>query len=148
MTLPSGRRLAYPEARMVPGKFEETYNIRHKDNAKGAWTDIDTWYGTLVENAVQAVARDLLVAAMQRLEAAGYPVVLHVHDEIVCEMPEDFGSEEEFLRLCLSCPTGPLGCRSPARCAAANATQNRAQSASQKAQLKLSRFNSKSVFRG
>ena len=109
MTLPSGRRLAYPEARMVPGKFEETCNIRHKDNANGAWTDTDTWYGTLVENAVQAVARDLLVAAMQRLEAAGYKVVLHVHDEIVCEVPEDFGSEEEFLRLMLELPDWAAG---------------------------------------
>src|SRR5262245_26727442 len=109
MTLPSGRRLAYPEARMVPGKFEETYNIRHKDNANGAWTDTDTWYGTLVENAVQAVARDLLVAAMQRLEAAGYPVVLHVHDEIVCEVPEDFGNEEEFLRIMLELPDWAAG---------------------------------------
>jgi DNA polymerase len=101
MTLPSGRRLAYPEPRMVPGKFEDTCNIRHK--GKG-WVDTDTWYGTLIENAVQAVARDLLVAAMQRLEAAGYKVVLHVHDEIVCEVPEDFGSEEEFLRLMLELP--------------------------------------------
>jgi hypothetical protein len=109
MTLPSGRRLAYPEARMVPGKFEGTCNIRHKDNANGAWTDTDTWYGTLVENAVQAVARDLLVAAMQRLEAAGYPVVLHVHDEIVCEVPEDFGSEEEFLRIMLELPDWAAG---------------------------------------
>ena len=109
MALPSGRRLAYPEARMVPGKFEETYSIRHKDNANGAWTDTDTWYGTLVENAVQAVARDLLVAAMQRLEAAGYPVVLHVHDEIVCEVPEDFGSEEEFLRIMLELPDWAAG---------------------------------------
>jgi Toprim domain/CHC2 zinc finger/DNA polymerase family A len=109
MTLPSGRRLAYPEARMVPGKFEETCNIRHKDNADGAWTDTDTWYGTLIENAVQAVARDLLVAATQRLEAAGYKVVLHVHDEIVCEVPEDFGSEEEFLRIMLELPEWAAG---------------------------------------
>ena len=127
MTLPSGRRLAYPEARMVPGKFEETCNIRHKDNANGGWADTDSWYGTLVENAVQAVARDLLVAAMQRLETAGYSVVLHVHDEIVCEVPEGFGSEEGFFTSCSNCPSGLPDCRSPARCAAANATQNRAQ---------------------
>ena len=60
MTLPSGRRLAYPEACLVPGKFEDTSALRYKDNAKGGWTDVDTWYGTLVENAVQATARDLL----------------------------------------------------------------------------------------
>jgi hypothetical protein len=109
MTLPSGRRLAYPEAHMVPGKFENSHSIRHKNNAKGAWTDVDTWYGTLVENAVQAVARDLLVAAMQRLEAADYKVVLHVHDEIVCEVSEDFGSEEEFLRIMLELPDWAAG---------------------------------------
>jgi DNA polymerase len=109
MTLSSGRRLAYPEARMVPGKFENSHSIRHKNNAKGAWADIDTWYGTLVENAVQAVARDLLVAAIQRLEVANYKVVLHVHDEIVCEVPEDFGSEDEFLRLMLELPDWAAG---------------------------------------
>jgi hypothetical protein len=109
MTLPSSRRLAYPEARMVPGKFENSHSIRHKNNAKGAWADIDTWYGTLVENAVQATARDLLVAAMQRLEAANYKVVLHIHDEIVCEVPEDFGSEDEFLRLMLELPDWATG---------------------------------------
>jgi hypothetical protein len=109
MTLPSGRRLAYPEARMVPGKFEGVCNIRHKDNANGAWTDTDSWHGTLVENAVSAVARDLLVAAMQRLETASYSVVLHVHDEIVCEVPENFGSEEEFLRIMLELPAWAAG---------------------------------------
>src|SRR5262249_13156025 len=78
MTLPSGRRLAYPEACLVPGKFEFTRELRYKDNARGGWTDVGAWYGTLVENVVQATARDLLAAAMLRIEAAGYPIVLTV----------------------------------------------------------------------
>jgi DNA polymerase len=109
MTLPSGRRLAYPEACLVPGKFEDTFALRYKDNAKGGWNDIDIWYGTLIENAVQATARDLLAAAMLRLESAGYPIVLTVHDEIVCEVPEGFGSVEDFQRLMIAAPEWAQG---------------------------------------
>ena len=104
VTLPSGRRLSYPEARLAPGKFENTREIQHKDNSKGGWHDRGIWYGTLTENVVQAIARDLLAAAMLRLEHANYAVVLHVHDEIVCEVPEGFGSEAEFLRIMLELP--------------------------------------------
>jgi DNA polymerase len=109
MTLPSGRRLAYPEACLVPGKFENSRELRYKDNAKGGWTDIGAWYGTLVENVVQACARDLLAAAMLRIETAGYPVVLHVHDEVVAEVPEGFGSVEEFHRLMTELPEWAAG---------------------------------------
>jgi hypothetical protein len=104
MTLPSGRRLAYPEARLVPGKFEGTREIRFKDNAGGRWADSGAWYGTLVENAVQAVSRDLLAAAMTRLEATGYPIVLHVHDEIISEAPEGSGDEKKFVDIMTALP--------------------------------------------
>jgi DNA polymerase len=104
MRLPSGRRLAYPEACLMPGKFEFTRELRYKDNARGGWAETGAWYGTLVENAVQATARDLLAAAMFRLEAAAYKIVLTVHDEIVCEVPEGFGSNEEFHRLMTEVP--------------------------------------------
>jgi Toprim domain/DNA polymerase family A/CHC2 zinc finger len=104
LTLPSGRRISYPEAKVVPGKFDGTYALRYKDSAKGRWADYDAWYGALVENAVQAIARDILAAAMRRIEAAGYPIVLTVHDEIVCEVPEGFGNLEEFHRLMVELP--------------------------------------------
>jgi hypothetical protein len=109
MVLPSGRTLAYPEARLGPGKFEGTREIYFKDNAKGGWREQDSWFGTLTENLVQATARDLLAAAMLRLEAAGYPVVLHIHDEAVCEVPEGFGSTAEFLRLMTEVPEWAIG---------------------------------------
>ncbi len=109
VALPSGRRLAYPQARLGPGKFEGRRQIYFKSNARGGWADDRGWYGTFTENVVQATARDLLAAAMQRLERAGYPVVLHVHDEVVCEVPEEFGSEDEFSRLLLELPDWAAG---------------------------------------
>jgi len=109
MTLPSGRRLAYPEARIGPGKFEGHRAVYFHDSARHGWTEVGSWYGLLTENAVQAIARDLLAAAMQRAEAAGYRVVLHVHDELVAEVPENFGSTEEFLRLMTELPDWAAG---------------------------------------
>jgi hypothetical protein len=109
LTLPSGRRLAYPEARLEPGKFPGTQQIVFKDNARGGWSDVRGWQGTFTENVVQAIARDLLAAAMQRLEAAGYPVTLHCHDECVCEVPEGFSSTEQFLQLMIALPDWATG---------------------------------------
>ena len=109
MTLPSGRRLAYPGARLEPGKYRGTTQIVFRDNAKGGWGEVRGWSGVFVENAISAVSRDLLAAAMQRLEAGGYPVVLHVHDEAVCEVPEGFGSEEQFLELMTALPDWATG---------------------------------------
>jgi DNA polymerase bacteriophage-type len=102
MRLPSGREIAYPEARIELTPRDDA--IVFKDNEKGKWRDKRGWHGKFIENAVQAIARDLLTAAMQRLESAGYPIVLHIHDELVAEIPEDFGSPEEFARLMAELP--------------------------------------------
>lgn len=103
----SGRPLAYIRPELRPGKtpwgsdtmvlsFEGVMTPKVGYSGGGQWMRLDTWYGQLVENVVQATARDLLAYAMPRLEAAGYPIVLHVHDEIVAEVPEGTGSIEEF----------------------------------------------------
>jgi DNA polymerase bacteriophage-type len=113
MKLPSGRCLAYPFPRLEPGRYPDETVVHFKDNAAGKFVDCrngqGAWQGLWVENAVQAVARDLLVVAMQRLEAAGYRIVMHVHDEIVAEVPQDFGSEEEFLRIMTEAPVWAAG---------------------------------------
>jgi DNA polymerase len=102
LTLPSGRRLAYPEAEIKEG--ERGAYIAFKGYEKGKWQTCRGWSGIFTENAVSAVSRDLLAAAMQRVEAAGYRVVLHVHDELVCEIPEGFGDLEQFRRLVTELP--------------------------------------------
>jgi hypothetical protein len=73
------------------------------------------WGGPLAENAVSAVARDVMMGAVKRLTAAGYRIVLTVHDEIVAEVPDGFGSFEEFVRLALETPEWAPGMPVPAK---------------------------------
>ena len=60
-----------------------------------SWTKIDTYGPKIVENVVQAIARDCLAEAMFNVTEAGYDIVMHVHDEIIMDVPEGFGSLEE-----------------------------------------------------
>ena len=97
--LPSGRVLCYPYPKLLPGVYGDrlTYmavpspddkkkgKIIHDPNNAPNWARVGTYGGSLLENVVQAVCRDLLAEAMLRLDDAGFNVVLHVHDEIVCE---------------------------------------------------------------
>ena len=90
-TLPSGRALTYWGA-----GFDEDGNIvfMGQNQVTRKWERIGTWGGKLVENIVQAFARDCLATALLRLDKAGYRIVFHVHDEIICEMPEGSRWEE------------------------------------------------------
>ena len=81
--LPSGRRLSYWGARLENGAI-----VYMGQGTQGGWLKKDTWGGKLVENIVQAVARDCLAVAMDRLDAAGFSICFHVHDEVVAEAPE------------------------------------------------------------
>jgi DNA polymerase bacteriophage-type len=113
MTLPSGRSLAYPEPSIKTNERDNPIVSFLEVDGRNQWGDCrhghGAWPGLWIENAVQAVARDLLAAAMGRLEAAGYQIVLHVHDEIVAEVPEGFGSTEEFLRIITKVPAWATG---------------------------------------
>ena len=83
-TLPSGRVLTYWGAEYTDeGKI--TYMAQNQTTRK--WAKAETWGGKLVENIVQAFARDCLAEAMIRLEDAGYEICFHVHDEIIAEAP-------------------------------------------------------------
>ena len=98
------------------------------DNAAGQFKDCRHGHGAYgglwTENIVSGIARDLLAEAMLRIEAAGYPIVLHVHDEIVAEVPIGFGSTEEFTRLMTRKPAWALELPIAARPGAVRATAN------------------------
>jgi len=110
IALPSGRRLTYPHAHLVPGKkFEGTIDLAYHDNSKKQWREISEWYGTLTENVVSGIARDLFAEAIVRLEARGLPVVFHWHDDLVCEVPKGAITEAEFLAIILEAPSWAAG---------------------------------------
>lgn len=88
--LPSGRVLSYPKMRLRPSKrFEGASELVYGAVNSGKWGDVSTYGGKLTENIVQATARDCLAHAMLRLESEGYPIVMHVHDEVVIEVDRD-----------------------------------------------------------
>ena len=89
--LPSGRKLAYarPKIEIEPEFDREGLTYEGAEQTSGKWTRLRTYGGKLVENIVQAIARDCLAVAMTRLEAAGYRIVMHIHDEVVIECPAD-----------------------------------------------------------
>lgn len=83
--LPSGRLLSYWGARL---DNDGSICFMGQNQTTRKWEKVETWGGKLVENIVQAVARDCLAVALLRLDAAGYAITFHVHDEIIAEAPE------------------------------------------------------------
>lgn len=96
MRLPSGRTLSYAYPRVERDGNRVRIKYFGVDSYTKQWKELDTYGGKLAENATQAGARDGLRDAILRLRKKGYRVVLHVHDEIVCEMPIGQGSLEEM----------------------------------------------------
>jgi DNA polymerase len=102
--LPSGRCLAYGSPRIQEratpwGERKAVVTCLGVDSVTKRWVRFALYGGLAVENAVQAAARDCMRDGMLACEAAGYPIVLTVHDEAVAEVDEGFGSLEEFERL-------------------------------------------------
>ena len=89
ITLPSGRKLYYARPYLLPGDRGEAIHYQGMDQTTKKWKDLETYGGKLTENCVQAIARDCLAESIDRLEAAGYPVVFHVHDEVVIDARTD-----------------------------------------------------------
>jgi len=81
------------------GRTTETIHYGGVNQTSRKWEEQTTYGGKLVENMVQAYARDCLAHAMLNLDVAGYPLVMHVHDECVADVPNDFGSIDHFNEL-------------------------------------------------
>lgn len=116
LRLPSGRNLAYHNPRLSPAEAAwrglaltfEGYNTNPKKGPPG-WQTMPLYSGLIVENIVQATARDIQRHAIINLEKRGYPVVLHVYDEDVSEVPEGWGSIEEFEAIMSTMPAWAEG---------------------------------------
>lgn len=85
ISLPSGRKLYYVEPAVGENRWGGPSITYMGVNDKNKWGRIETYGGKLVENVVQAIARDCLAQAIEHLETAGLPVVFHIHDEVVID---------------------------------------------------------------
>jgi len=92
--LPSGRKLCYQDAKITDTEKGPKISYKGMNQVSRKWELTDTWGGKLVENIVQAIARDCLAQAMLRLRNAGYEIVAHVHDEVIIEAPIDASLED------------------------------------------------------
>ena len=96
--LPSNRKLFYARPHMCTNRFgKPSLGYFGQDQTSKRWRALETYGGKLVENITQAVARDCLAEAIERLEGAGYHVVFHIHDEVVIEVPG--GLEQDLERV-------------------------------------------------
>lgn len=94
--LPSGRKLYYNDPKIGENRWGNPSITYMGVNEKNKWGRIETYGGKLTENCVQAIARDCLAEAIERLEAAGFPIVFHVHDEVVIDI-KPYAAHEDML---------------------------------------------------
>lgn len=90
ITLPSGRKLYYPFPFIAENNFgKPAVHYMGQDGNSKKWGHLSTYGGKLTENIIQAIARDCLAVALERLDIAGYKTVMHIHDEAVIDCPAD-----------------------------------------------------------
>lgn len=105
--LPSGRRLCYPSARI---DADGTLSYMGINQFSRKWGRLKTYSGKLAENCIQAMARDCLASTLPAIEAEGYQIVLSVHDELICEVPDsDEFSSDRLAALMSTVPAWATG---------------------------------------
>lgn len=108
ITLPSGRKLFYNAPQIGVNQWgNPSISYMGMDQTTKKWGRIETYGGKLTENCVQAIARDCLAQAIERLEAAGLPVIFHIHDEVVIDV-RPFGTADEMLAKTVEIMSRPI----------------------------------------
>ena len=108
--LPNGRKLYYAKPHMSTNRFgQPSLGYWGMNQKTKKWERLETYGGKLVENITQAVARDCLAEAIERLEAAGYPVVFHIHDEVVIDAGAGKDSLDDVIRIMSQVPVWAEG---------------------------------------
>ncbi len=106
--LPSGRKLFYINPQIGQNRWgNPSITYMGMDQTSKKWKRIETYGGKLTENCVQAIARDCLAEAIEHLEAAGFPIVFHVHDEVVIDI-SPFAEDKEMLERVRKIMTRPI----------------------------------------
>ena len=108
--LPNGRKLYYAKPHITTNRFgRPAIGYWGVNQTTRKWTETETYGGKLAENITQAVARDCLAEAVERLEAAGYPVVFHIHDEVVIDAPPGRDKLEDVVEIMSQVPSWAPG---------------------------------------
>jgi DNA polymerase len=112
--LPSGRSLYYPfpfvGQKQAPwGDMVPCLKFWSVDAISRKWCECETYGGRISENITQGVCRDILAEALLRVESAGFEVVLHVHDEVLVEVPEHAADLDIFTDLLVELPSWATG---------------------------------------
>ena len=87
--LPSGRPIAYWDPKVMDTEMGPRITYMTQNQTTRKWERCETYGGKLTENIVQSVARDCLAEKMKLLESMGYPIVFHVHDEMILDVPRE-----------------------------------------------------------
>jgi DNA polymerase len=107
--LPSGRKLAYVKPLIGENRFGGESVTYEGVGGTKKWERIESYGPKFVENIVQAISRDILAEAMLRLATYGFKIVMHVHDEVVIEVPNKVSSVEEICRIMSKTPAWAKG---------------------------------------
>lgn len=105
MELPSGRSIRYYNPTTETNQWGGR-QIVYEAYDNGKWLKADTYYGKLSENCIQAIARDCLIEAMTRVSRKYPDIVMHVHDEMIVEVPEE--EADEALKFMCDCMAEPI----------------------------------------